>query len=388
MLLFESLSISSGFISRFGKTDSKTANRSMVSLERVNANIIGTIVTDIDYAKHYGYYRYYRYYYHYYGTEDSSDNEQGVTFMARYLVTGGSGFIGSHIVEELLERGEDVRILDNFSTGRRENISAFINKSNLELIEGDLRSYHIVQEAVNGVDYILHQGAISSVSQSVENPILINDININGTVNILNVALKAEVKRVIFASSASIYGNEPELPKREDMKPSPESPYALSKYTGERYCQIFTKLHGLETVCLRYFNVFGPRQDPNSQYSAVIPKFIQMIKEGQRPIIYGEVSRDFTYVANVVNANLLACTARDAVGEVFNIACGGSVTINQLVKKITDLCGNNIKPIYKDPRPGDVKNSYASIEKARARLGYSATISFDEGLIRVVGSNL
>ena len=274
--------------------------------------------------------------------------------MAKYLVTGGAGFIGSNIVEELLNRESMFVFFDNFSTGRRENVSQFIDNPNFELIEGDLRSYHIIQEAVNGIDYILHQGAISSVSQSIEDPITTNDVNINGTVNILNVALKANVKRVIFASSASIYGNGPELPKREDMKPSPESPYALSKYTGERYCQIFTRLHGLETVCLRYFNVFGSRQDPNSQYSAVIPKFIQMIKEGKSPTIYGdgEASRDFTYITNVVNANLLACTAKDAVGEIFNVACGGSVTINQLVKKIADLCGNNIKPIYEDPRPG------------------------------------
>jgi nucleoside-diphosphate-sugar epimerase len=308
--------------------------------------------------------------------------------MAKYLVTGGAGFIGSNIVEELLNRGEYVRVLDNFSTGRRENISQFIDNPNFELIEGDLRSYHIIQEAANGVDYILHQGAISSVSQSIEDPVTTNDVNINGTVNILNVVLKAEVKRVIFASSASIYGNGPELPKREDMKPSSESPYALFKYTGERYCQIFTKLHRLETVCLRYFNVFGPRQNADSQYSSVIPKFIKLIKEGKRPIIYGdgEASRDFAYVSNVVKANLLACTAKDAVGEVFNVACGGSVTINQLVKKLTDILGNNIKPIYKDPRLGDVKHSYASIEKAKVLLGYSPAISFDEGLIRAVGS--
>ena len=308
--------------------------------------------------------------------------------MSKYLVTGGAGFIGSHIVEELLNRGNYVRVLDNFSTGRRQNISQFIEDANFELIEGDLRSYHIVHEAVNGIDYVLHQGALPSVPRSVKDPITTNDVNVNGTLNILNASLSAGIKRLVYASSSSIYGNSQELPKREDMKPAPESPYAISKYTAERYCQVFTKIYGLETVCLRYFNVFGPRQDPNSQYSAVIPKFIQMIKEGKSPIIYGdgEASRDFTYVTNVVNANLLSCTAKDAVGEVFNIACGVSVTINQLVKKITDLCGNNIKPIYKDPRPGDVKNSYASIEKGKALLGYKPTVSFDEGLIRVVGS--
>ena len=305
--------------------------------------------------------------------------------MAKYLVTGGAGFIGSHLVKEVLKRGNYVRVLDNFSTGRRDNLAEFITNSNFELIEGDLRSYHIVLEAVKGMDYVLHQGALPSVPRSVKDPITTNDVNVNGTLNILDASINAGVKRVVFASSSSIYGNGEELPKREDMKPAPESPYAISKYAGERYCQIFTKLYGLETVCLRYFNVFGPRQDPNSQYSAVIPKFIQLIKEGKSPIIYGDggASRDFTYVANVVNANLLACTAKDAVGEVFNVACGGSITINQLVKKITDLCGNNTKPIYKDPRLGDVKHSYASIEKARARLGYSVTISFDEGLMRL-----
>ena len=306
--------------------------------------------------------------------------------MTKYLVTGGAGFIGSHIVEELINSGEYVRVLDNFSTGRRQNISQFIDNANFELIEGDLRSYHIVQEAVKGIDYVLHQGALPSVPRSVKDPITTNDINVNGTLNILDASINAGVKRVVFASSSSIYGNGNELPKREDMKPAPESPYAISKYAGERYCQVFTKLYGLETVCLRYFNVFGPQQNPNSQYSAVIPIFIQLIKEGKSPIIYGdgEASRDFTYVTNVVNANLLACTAKDAVGEVFNVACGGSITINQLVKKITDLCGNNIKPIYKDPRPGDVKHSYASIEKAKKNLGYSVDKNFDEGLSELV----
>jgi len=305
--------------------------------------------------------------------------------MAKYLVTGGAGFIGSNLVEEVLKRGDYVRVLDNFSTGRRDNLAEFTGNSNFELIEGDLRSYHIVLEAVKGMDYVLHQGALPSVPRSVKDPITTNDVNVNGTLNILDASINAGVKRVVFASSSSIYGNGEELPKREDMKPAPESPYAISKYAGERYCQIFTKLYGLETVCLRYFNVFGPRQDPNSQYSAVIPKFIQLIKEGQSPTIYGdgEASRDFTYVANVVNANLLACTAKDAVGEVFNVACGEGITINQLVKKLTDLCGNNVKPIYKDPRPGDVKHSYASIEKAKTLLGYNATISFDEGLMRL-----
>jgi len=305
--------------------------------------------------------------------------------MAKYLVTGGAGFIGSNIVEELLNRRENVRVLDNFSTGKRENISAFIDNNKFELIEGDLRSYHIVQEAVKGIDFVLHQGALPSVPRSVKDPITTNDVNVNGTLNILNASLNARVKRVIFASSSSIYGNGHELPKREDMKPAPESPYALSKYAGERYCQIFAKIYGLETVCLRYFNVFGPRQDPDSQYSAVIPKFIKLIKEGKRPIIYGdgEATRDFTYVDNVIRANLLACESQNSVGEVFNIACGERTTINHLVKKLTDLFGNNIKPIYEAPRLGDVKHSYASIEKAKNGLGYDVKVCFDDGIINL-----
>ena len=306
--------------------------------------------------------------------------------MARYLVTGGAGFIGSHIAEELLNRGEFVRVLDNFSTGRRQNVAQFADSPNLELVEGDLRSYHIVEEAVNGMDYVLHEGALPSVPRSVKDPITTNDINVNGTLNILNACLKANVKRVVFASSSSIYGNGFELPKREDMKPAPESPYAVSKWTGERYCQVYTKLYGLETVCLRYFNVFGPRQDPNSQYSAVIPKFIQLIKDGKRPVVYGdgEASRDFTYVSNVVQGNLLACTAENAAGEVFNVACGGSITINQLIQKISDILGKKIVPIYEDPRTGDIKCSYASIEKAKEILGYDGIICFDDGINRTM----
>ncbi len=308
--------------------------------------------------------------------------------MAKYLVTGGAGFIGSHIVEELLKRGESVRVLDNLSTGKRQNVLRFNGNENFEFIEGDLRSYHIVQEAVKGIDYVLHQGALPSVPRSVKDPITTNDVNVNGTLNILDASINAGVKRVIFASSSSIYGNSQDLPKKEDMKPSPESPYALTKYTGERYCQIFTKLHGLETVCLRYFNVFGPRQDPDSQYSAVIPKFIKLIKEGKSPVIYGDgtASRDFTFVSNVVMANLLACSSDKAVGEVYNIACGESITINQLVCKLTELLDKNIKPIYAPPRAGEVKHSYADIEKAKRDLGYTVTVCFNDGLTRLVES--
>lgn len=306
--------------------------------------------------------------------------------MAEYLVTGGAGFVGSNIVEELLNRGEHVRILDNFSTGRRQNISEFIANDRFEVIEGDLRSHHIVQEAVKGVDYVLHQGALPSVPRSVKDPITTNDVNVNGTLNILEASLGAGVKRVVFASSSSVYGNGQELPKKEDMRLAPESPYALSKYTGERYCQIFTKIYGLETVCLRYFNVFGLRQDPNSQYSAAIPRFIKLIREGKSPTIYGdgEQSRDFTYVSNIVRANLLACKTAMAAGEVYNIACGQSITVNRLVERLADMLGKKVMPIYAAPRPGDVKHSYASIEKARRELGYEATVGFEEGISMLV----
>ncbi len=308
--------------------------------------------------------------------------------MAKYLVTGGAGFIGSNIVEELLRRGESVRVLDNLSTGKRQNILSFIDEKNFEFIEGDLRSYHIVQEAVKGIDYVLHQGALPSVPRSVKDPITTNDVNVNGTLNILDASINAGVKRVIFASSSSIYGNSQELPKSEDMKPSPESPYALTKYTGERYCQIFTKIHGLETVCLRYFNVFGPKQDPDSQYSAVIPKFIKLIKDGKSPVIYGdgEASRDFTFISNVVMANLLACSSDKAVGEVYNIACGESITINQLVQKLAELLHKEVKPVYAPARAGEVKHSYASIEKAKKDLGYNVMVCFNDGLAKLVES--
>lgn len=306
--------------------------------------------------------------------------------LANYLVTGRAGFIGSHIVEELINRGENVRVLDNFSTGRRENIQPFLDK--IELIEGDIRSYHIVRQAVDGMDFILHQAALPSVPRSVKDPITTNEVNVVGTLHILDAAKEARVKRVIFASSSSIYGNSEVLPKREDMPPNPLSPYANSKLAAENYCRIFTSIYGLETVCLRYFNVFGPRQDPNSQYSAVIPKFIQLIKKGERPIIYGdgEASRDFTYVSNVVRANLLACIAHNVVGEVFNIACGERITINYLVQRIADILDKKIEPIYEDPRLGDVKHSFAFIEKTIKLLSYNEIVNFDSGIQKTIES--
>ncbi|HNW58483.1 MAG TPA: SDR family oxidoreductase [bacterium] len=306
--------------------------------------------------------------------------------MATYLVTGGAGFIGSHIVETLLQRGETVRVLDNFSTGKRENIKPFLDK--IEFFEGDVRSYHIVRDAVDGSDFVLHQAALPSVPRSVKDPITSNEVNVVGTLNILDAARDAKVKRLIYASSSSIYGDLETLPKTEDMLPKPLSPYAVAKLAGEKYCQVFTKIYGLETVSLRYFNVFGPRQDPFSQYSAVIPKFIEMIRNGQQPLVYGdgEQSRDFTYVANVVHANLLACEEglEELPGEVFNIACGKRITINVLIQYINELLGTQVEVQYAQPRAGDVKHSLANIGKARQFLGYEPKIEFRKGLEKVV----
>lgn len=307
----------------------------------------------------------------------------------KYLVTGGAGFIGSNIVKELLERGEQVRVLDNFSTGKRENLLPFNGNPNLEVIEGDLRSFHIVRDALRGCDYILHQGALPSVPRSIKDPITSNEVNINGTLHILEAAREFGVKRVVFASSSSVYGNNDTLPKVETMPVAPLSPYALTKYAGERYCQIFHALYGVETVALRYFNVFGPNQDPTSQYSAVIPKFIKLIKEGKRPVIYGDgmQSRDFTYVSNNVEANLLACTAPDVAGEVFNIACGERYTLLDLVNTINEILCTHVEPVFEPPRLGEVKHSLADIEKARKMLGFEVKIKFREGLEKTIHNN-
>jgi nucleoside-diphosphate-sugar epimerase len=299
-----------------------------------------------------------------------------------YLVTGGAGFIGSNIVAELLQRNEKVRVLDNFSTGKRENILLYQGNPNLQIIEGDLRSFHVVRDAVKGVDFVLHQGALPSVPRSIHDPITTNDVNILGTLNVLEAAKEFKVKRVVFASSSSVYGDSIALPKTEDLAVAPLSPYAVSKFAAERYCQIYYQIYGLETVCLRYFNVFGPNQDPTSQYSAVIPKFIQSIHKGVQPIIYGDgsQSRDFTYVTNNVDANLLACTAPGVSGEVFNIACGVKYTLNELVAEINRVFGKDVKPIYEAERTGDVKHSMADISRAEQKLNYQVKISFSEGI--------
>ncbi len=304
--------------------------------------------------------------------------------MSNYLVTGGAGFIGSNIVEDLLRRGEKVRVLDNFSTGKRDNIEPFL--SAIELIEGDVRSYHIVREAADGMDYVLHQAALPSVPRSIRDPITSNEVNVVGTLNILHAAKDANVKRVVFASSSSIYGETPELPKHEGMMLSPLSPYAVSKLAAEKYCTVFTKVYGLETVALRYFNVFGPRQDPASQYSAVIPKFITAILNDRRPVIYGdgEQSRDFTFVSNVVIGNILAATTPSVSGIAVNCACHEQITLNYLVQKINELAGKNVQPEYSKSKKGDIKHSFAAIEAAKKYLNYSPRVYFDDGLKKTV----
>lgn len=298
----------------------------------------------------------------------------------KFLVTGGAGFIGSNIVGELLNRNYEVKVLDNFSTGKRENLNDYGN--DIELIEGDIRSYHIVKDAVKGVDVILHQAALPSVPRSINDPITSNDVNVTGTLNILEAARKADVQKIVFASSSSVYGDNPKLPKEESMIPNPLSPYAVSKLSGEKYCQVFTRIYGLKTIALRYFNVFGPRQDPNSQYSAVIPRFIKAIKNNESPVIFGdgEQSRDFTFVRNVIEGNILAATTDCEAGLAMNCACHGRITLNELVAMINEILGKDIKPIYKEPRAGDIKHSFADIQLAEKNLNYKPLVSFKEGL--------
>ncbi len=306
----------------------------------------------------------------------------------QYLVTGGAGFIGSNIVEELLKRGEKVRVLDNFSTGKKENLQFAIHysPSTIEIIEGDIRDFKTVCKAIDGIDVVLHQAALPSVPRSIKDPITTNEVNVGGTLNMLKAAVESGVKRLVYASSSSVYGDSPTLPKHEDMIPNPLSPYAVSKLAGEKYCQVFSKVYGLHTVSLRYFNVFGPRQDPDSQYSAVIPKFIKAMISDERPTIYGdgEQSRDFTYVANVVGANLLAAKVQCEPGVVMNCACHGQTTLNELLKEINSILGKNIVPIYVSKRSGDIKHSFASIDKAKDTIGYTPLINFGEGLKKLL----
>ncbi|HTI42240.1 MAG TPA: SDR family oxidoreductase [Vicinamibacterales bacterium] len=303
--------------------------------------------------------------------------------MANYLVTGGAGFIGSHLVEELVRRGERVRVVDSLITGKRQNLS---HVPAVDFMEGDLADPEIAQRAVKGMDYVLHQAAIPSVPRSVEDPITSNRANIDASLNVLVAARDAGVKRVVYAGSSSAYGNTPTLPKVETMPTAPLSPYALQKLVAEQYCRMFTDLYGLETVTIRYFNVFGPRQDPSSPYSGVISLFISALCDGRQPTIYGdgEHTRDFTYVANVVDGVLRACTAPAAKGEVINVATGVRISLNTLFNTVRQLVGTNVEPLYGEPRAGDVKDSQADISKARRVLGYEPSVTFEEGLEKTV----
>src|SRR3990172_2688962 len=281
--------------------------------------------------------------------------------MAVYVVTGGGGFIGSHIVEELLRRQETVRVIDNFSTGKRANVAPF--KANAEVIEADIVETENLAHFLKGADYVIHQAAIPSVPKSILDPAKSHQANVNGTLKLLMASREAGVRRVVYASSSSLYGDSPTLPKHEAMMPNPLSPYGAQKLFGEMYCQVFTKAYGLETVSLRYFNVFGPRQDASSQYSGVLALFIPAVLQDRRPTIYGDglQSRDFTYVQNVVDANLAACTVPGSVGQVFNVACGDRITVNSILQQINKITGKDIAPIYKDPRPGDILHSHADV---------------------------
>lgn len=307
-----------------------------------------------------------------------------MSILGRCVVTGGAGFIGSNLVRRLVGCADEVVVLDNLSTGRIENLKGL--ESRVEFVQGDVRDAGLLNRLFKGAEVVFHQAALPSVPRSIQDPIASNASNVDGTLNVLVAAREAKVRRVILAGSSSVYGNTAALPKVEDMPTNPLSPYAVTKLVGELYGRVFTHVYGLETVTLRYFNVFGPRQDPNSQYAAVIPKFIMKMSRGEQPEIYGdgEQSRDFTYVENVVEANILAATVEGVAGEVFNIGCGERHTLNELVEKLNYLLGTTIEPKYGPPRPGDVRHSMASIEKATTLLGYRPLVSFDEGLRRTV----
>jgi UDP-glucose 4-epimerase len=301
-----------------------------------------------------------------------------------YLVTGGAGFIGSHICERLLRDGHGVRVLDDFSNGKEENLEGLAG--DIEVFRGSVVDRSIVADAVRGTYVVFHEAALGSVPRSVADPLTTHESNITGTLNVLLAARDLGTKRVVFASSSSVYGETPVLPKREDMKPEPLSPYALSKLSAEQYCGVFHRVYGFETVALRYFNIFGPRQDPESQYAAVIPKFVTAILSGRRPVIFGDglQSRDFTYVDNVVEANLLASEAEAAAGKFFNVACGGRYTLLDLLSRIKETLRSPIEPVHESARPGDIRDSQASIEAAQAILGYRVSVDFEEGLRRTV----
>jgi UDP-glucose 4-epimerase len=301
----------------------------------------------------------------------------------KFLITGGAGFIGSNIARQLAADGNRIRILDNFSSGRRENLEGL--PESVEVIEGDIRDFETVTKAVTGMDYVLHQAAVPSVPRSVKDPVTSNAVNIDGTLYVLEASKRAGVKKVVFASSSSVYGESEELPKNEEMPPSPLSPYAITKLTGEYYCRVYWELYRFPTVSLRYFNIFGPHQDPASEYAAVIPRFITALLKGKSPTVYGdgEQSRDFTYIDNCVEANLLAATNDKIVGTHFNVACGAQFTLNELLDTLRRIIGVTIEAKYEDPRPGDIRHSYATIDKL-ARFGYRPKVGFEEGLRQTV----
>lgn len=298
----------------------------------------------------------------------------------KFLVTGGAGFIGSHIVEALVGNGDKVRVLDDFSSGRMENLKDVFNK--IELVRGDIRNKEIVAGAMEGIDYVLHQAALRSVPKSLANPELYNDVNINGTLNILTAARDAKVKRVVAASSSSVYGEVDKLPEREDLLPKLISPYGLSKLAGEYYSRIFSRIYGLETVNLRYFNVFGPRQSLENKYAVVIPKFITCMLNDEQPPIHGDgkQTRDFTYVANVVQANIKSAVTPGIGCEVFNVACGKAYSILDIVKYINKALGKDIKPAFGPIRLGDAKHTLADISRIKKLIGFKPEIGFEEGL--------
>ena len=304
--------------------------------------------------------------------------------MGDYLVTGGAGFIGSHLVDALVKQGKAVRVLDNFCTGHRENLAGI--EGNITIVEGDLNDPDALGAAIAGVEVVFHQAALPSVPRSVADPVASNRANVDGTVALLHAAQQAGVRRVVYAASSSAYGNSPTFPRVETLLPEPLSPYAVSKLAGEHYCRAFWECHGLETVSLRYFNIFGPRQDPKSQYAAAIPLFITAIQEERPPIVFGngEQSRDFTYVENAVRANLLAAEAPDACGKVFNVGCGHRVTVNDVIAAINRILGKNVPSRFAPARPGDVLHSDADISLARECLGYQPVVSFEEGLRKTI----
>ncbi|MFH0780014.1 MAG: SDR family oxidoreductase [Parcubacteria group bacterium] len=301
----------------------------------------------------------------------------------KFLVTGGAGFIGSNIVKELLKQDYQVRVVDNLSTGNIENIQTVMGQ--IEFFKGDLSELSVARQALKDIDIVFHEAAVPSVQRSIADPLSVNAANINATLNVLAAARESKIKKLVYASSSSVYGNAKTLPKRETDPIDPISPYALTKFVGERYCQLFNKLYGLPTICLRYFNVFGPSQNAASQYSAVIPKFITAILNGESPIVYGdgEQSRDFTYVDNVVSANILAAFS-DADGEVVNIACNERITLNQIVETINKHQGTTIAPNHAAEKPGDIKHSLADISKAQKLIGYKPLVLFESGLQKTI----